>query len=150
MKAALEVGQTVRIELDGEWYGATVVQVQPEEGRTNWYAAKLEQSSSVAPKGIIVSGLHDTDYVDYDGETVPASLERCSVLLMRGDRGEFGTDTCSIGSGSTLAGAVANTMEHFNSGDTAHFKETPEAMHDFVTTGHWASADNKITYYWKF
>jgi hypothetical protein len=149
MKAALEVGQTVRIELDEEWYGATVVEVQSEDSKSHWYSVKLEESTSMAPKGVIVGGLHDTDYVDYDGETIPADIKPSSVLVMRADKGELGTDTCSVGSGETIQKAVEDTLEHFKT-DCAEFKETPEAMKSVLDQGFWSSEDRKVQYYLKF
>lgn len=146
---AIEVGKIARVEIDGEWFGATVVQVETEEGKTNWYSARLEEHTPMAPKGVILSGLHDTDYIDSDGDKVPFDIRFGKAMVMRADRGELGTDTTSIGIGYTFAEAVEDALEHFKT-DTAHFTETPEALKDIIANGGWRSADSKVTYYFQF
>ena len=148
MTAKIEKGQLGIVNIDGEDCGVTALRVAEDAFRdgVNWIDVKLEQGAGKYKRGDIVSSYPDAAIEDeHEAGIVPAK-----ALIMRSDRGELGVDRICVGSGLSIEEALADTLARFESGETAHFADTPEAVKGLEANGSWNKDSYKVTYYIDF
>lgn len=171
----MHVDQLAIAHINGEEYGVKITEVVVD-GTENlnaiamgndpkpesvWYKIKtLEYIShydrefyikEVQPGETIREVFKPMDYVDYEGEPCPADIFPGKALIMRADVGKLGIDNICLGSGNSVANAIADTLVRFETNEGSWAKATPEAlatMSDERLT--WRSEDRKIQYYVKF